>query len=70
MSEITTGILKRGRGGAVLMNAVQPAGGEVSVPARLLQEYALVEGASVTGPLAQGRSGRELTGVTAVSGRV
>ena len=32
-------------------------GGEVSVPARLLQEYALVEGASVTGPLAQGRSG-------------
>ena len=38
------------------------------MPARLLQEYALVEGASVTGPVAQGRSGRELAGVTAVCG--
>ena len=71
MTEITTGILKRGRGGAVLINAVQqparlPA--EVGVPARLLQEYALVEGASVTGPVAQGRSGRELAGVNAVCG--
>ena len=76
MTEIATGILKRGRGGAVLVNAVQPpvqapvqaAAGEVSVPARLLEEYALVEGASVTGPVVQGRSGRELAGVTAVCG--
>ena len=59
MSDIATGILKRGRGGAVLINAVQPAAGEVGVPARLLKEYALVEGASVTGPVVQGRSGRE-----------
>ena len=65
-AESTSGILKRGRGGAVLINAVQPAAGEVSVPARLLQEYALVEGASVTGPVVQGRSGRELAAVTAV----
>ena len=68
MTEIATGILKRGRGGAVLVNAVQPAAGEVSVPARLLAEYVLVEGASVTGPIVQGRSGRELAGVTAVCG--
>jgi len=68
MTEIANGILKRGRAGAVLVNAVQPAAGDVSVPARLLQEYALVEGASVTGPVAQGRSGRELAGVTAVCG--
>ena len=68
MTEIANGILKRGRGGAVLVNAVQPAAGEVSVPGRLLKEYALVEGASVTGPVVQGRSGRELAGVTAVCG--
>ena len=68
MIEIANGILKRGRGGAVLINAVQPAAGEISVPARLLGEYALVEGASVTGPVVQGRSGRELAGVTEVCG--
>jgi transcription termination factor Rho len=68
MTEIANGILKRSRGGAVLVNAVQAAVAEVSVPAGILQEYALVEGASVTGPVVQGRSGRELAGVTAVCG--
>ena len=68
MTEIANGILKRSRAGAVLVNAVQPAAGEVSVPGRLLEEYALVEGASVTGPVVQGRSGRELAGVTAICG--
>ena len=38
------------------------------MPPRLIEEFALVEGASVTGPVAQGRSGRELAGVTAVCG--
>jgi transcription termination factor Rho len=68
MADIATGILKRGRGGAVLINAVQPAGGDVGVPARLVAEHALIEGASVTGPITTGRSGRELAEVTTVCG--
>jgi len=68
MADIATGILKRGRSGAVLINAVQPAGGNVSVPARLLAEHALIEGATVTGPTTPGRWGRELAGVTTVCG--
>jgi len=68
MSEIANGILSRGRGGVRLVNAVQPAAGDVLVPATLVQEHALVEGASVAGPVKQGRAGRELAGVTAVCG--
>lgn len=68
MSEIANGILSRGRGGVRLVNAVQPAAGDVLVPAALVQEHALVEGASVAGPVKQGRAGRELAGVTAVCG--
>ncbi len=68
MADIAAGILKRGRGGAVLINAVQPAGGDVGVPARLLAEHALIEGASVSGPATPGRLGRELAGVTTVCG--
>jgi transcription termination factor Rho len=38
------------------------------VPAQLVQDYALVEGASVSGPVVLGRQGRELAGVEAVCG--
>jgi transcription termination factor Rho len=68
MSDIASGILSRGRGGVRLVNAVQPAAGDVLVPAALVQEHTLVEGASVTGPVKQGRAGRELAAVTAVCG--
>lgn len=68
MHEQVTGILKRGRGRAVLVNAVQPAAGEVSVPANLIGVYALVEGATVAGPAQAGRQGRELVGVETVCG--
>ncbi len=68
MIEHAAGILKRMRGGAVLMNAVQPTAGEVFVPARLAQAYALVEGATVTGPALEKRQGLELTDVTTVCG--
>lgn len=68
MPELASGILKRGRGNAVLLNPVQPAAGEVSVPLHLVSAYALVEGATVTGPVQAGRQGRELTEVTAVCG--
>jgi len=61
MGESASGILRRDRDGARLFNAVQPAAGEVLVPARLVQEYALVEGASVSGP----GSGHSATAATA-----
>lgn len=68
MPEIASGIIKRDRQGAVLFNAVQPAAGEVMVPARLMQAYALAPGATVTGPAQEGRQGRELIDVETVCG--
>lgn len=66
MPEQATGILKRDRGGAVLINAVQPAAGDVLVPARLVQAYALVQGATVAGPAQEGPRGRELAEVETI----
>jgi transcription termination factor Rho len=67
--ESASGILRRERGGGgVLINVVQPAAGEVTVPARLIGEHALVEGATVSGPMQAGPRGRELAGVDAVCG--
>jgi transcription termination factor Rho len=63
-----TGILKRGRGGAVLINAVQLVADDILVPARLIEEYGLVEGATVSGPVAETRNGRELAGVSTICG--
>lgn len=68
MAEYATGILKRSGGGALLVNAVAPAQGAVRVPARLVQQFALVEGATVGGPVRQGRQGRELATVETVCG--
>ena len=68
MLEQATGILKRRRDGAVLVDAAQPATEEVTVPARLAQTYGLVEGATVTGPAQGGRHGPELADVTTVCG--
>lgn len=68
MSDIGSGILSGGRGGMRLVNAVQPAAGDISVSAQLIQEHGLVEGATVTGPVQQGRAGRELMEVASVCG--
>ncbi len=68
MAENAAGILKRGKGGLVLINPVQPAGGEIRVNPRLVREHGLVEGAGVTGPVKQGPHGRELTGVETIGG--
>ena len=68
MAEPASGILRRGRDGWVLVNAVQPASGNVSVSPKLAQRFALVEGASVTGTVRAGRQGRELADVSAVCG--
>ncbi len=55
-----------------LVNVVQPSAGNVAVPARLVQAHGLVEGASVAGPVQEGRQGggtaRELTGVESICG--
>ncbi len=64
----TAGILKRKRGGAVLVNPAQPALGEVRVNPHLMQEYALVEGAFIAGPIKPGPHGRELVKVETICG--
>ncbi len=53
----------------MLVNAVKPAGGEIFVPQRLMQEYGLVEGATVSGLVRQGQKGRELSRVESICGR-
>jgi transcription termination factor Rho len=68
MAEQATGILKRSGRDAVLINVVTPAQGTVSVPARMVQQFALVEGATVCGPVRAGRQGRELSDVETVCG--
>lgn len=68
MAERATGIIRKNRGHAVLVNAVQPIKGEVTVPPRLMQEYALVEGATLTGPVKTGSRGRELAAIDTICG--
>ncbi len=68
MPDTVTGILKRTEKGATaLFNPAQPSD-EVAVPAGLVRESQLVVGATVTGPVRQGRQGPELAGVESVCG--
>ncbi len=67
-TEGTSGILKKGRGGLVLVNLVQPSTRDVFVPRELIREYALVEGASVSGQAAQGPQGPVLVQVDSICG--
>src|SRR5512139_2132190 len=67
-AELASGILRRERDGWALFNAVQPAAGRCSVSPKLVQAFALVEGASITGPVREGRQGRELADVASVCG--
>ena len=72
MTENARGILKlTSRGAGLLLDperAFRPAGDDVRVPARLVREYGLVEGANVTGPVQAGKRGPELAAVAAISG--
>jgi transcription termination factor Rho len=68
MAEQVSGIVQRGRSGTILVNAIQPAQGEVAVPSRLREAYALVEGATVVGPVRDDRGARELAGVETICG--
>jgi transcription termination factor Rho len=69
MAETCSGVLKLSRQGAgVLRDLMRPASGEVVVPARLIREFKLVEGATVTGPMRKGKQGAELASVETVCG--
>jgi transcription termination factor Rho len=73
-TSVRTGILKATRGGAGFL--YDPAGvspleleaGEVLVGPDLVRQYHLVEGATVSGPVRQGKQGWELTAVRSVCG--
>jgi len=67
-AEQIEGILQRAKGGAgVLLNIANPASG-VWVPAKLVQTHGLVEGATVAGPVREGKQGPQLASVTSVCG--
>jgi transcription termination factor Rho len=62
------GILKRARKGtATLFDPAQPSS-EISVPARLVRQYGLAEGATVTGPVREDKRPSELTDVELICG--
>jgi transcription termination factor Rho len=70
MPETFSGILKLTRQGAgVLRDLTRSSSNVVTVPARFVREYKLVEGATVTGPARQGKQGLELIAVESVCGQ-
>jgi transcription termination factor Rho len=68
MVDLATGILKRTKGGAGALLDLAGASAEIPVPAQLIRDCRLVEGATVSGPLRSGRHGPELAGVELVCG--
>jgi transcription termination factor Rho len=68
MADTTKGLLKpKGKGAGELVDPARPWD-TVFVPAQLVREHRLVEGACVTGPVRQGKRGLELLGVESVCG--
>jgi transcription termination factor Rho len=67
-----TGILKLTKGGAGVLRdperSLLPAPNDVVVPAPLVREYSLVEGATVSGPVRPALRRMELAGVDAICG--
>jgi transcription termination factor Rho len=72
MIEIARGVLKLvPRGGGELRDparSFRPGPQVVRVPARLVREHALPEGAELEGPVTAGRGGQELSAVTSICG--
>jgi len=72
MAEITHGILQSTKKGAgVLRDLARPFGPgarQILVPAQLMREHHLVDGAIVTGPTRSGKRGAELAAVESVCG--
>ena len=70
MSEPLSGILKcLPRGGGVLRDparSLQPSPADAKVPQKLIQQFGLVEGAAVVGPVRGAGNNRELTGVESI----
>ncbi len=68
MPESAAGILQRRKqGGGTLFDLERPASGVV-VPARLVREHRLPQGATVAGPVRRGKRGPELAAVESVCG--
>jgi len=67
-----TGILQMtGRSGGVLRDptvSLQPMPDDVSVPAKMIQQYGIAEGATVIGTVQRGRQGNELATVITICG--
>ncbi len=69
MPETCSGVLKLARQGTgVLRDLMRPASGEVLVPTRLIREFKLVEGATITGSMRKGKQGAELASVETICG--
>ena len=72
MSDTASGVLKCTAKGAGFLRdparSFRPGPSDVFVPAELVREYGLVDGAAVAGPTRRGRRGPELSGVEAVCG--
>jgi transcription termination factor Rho len=67
-SATTQGILKRKRKAAgILLDPARP-GDEIWVPAKLVQDYRLVEGSTVAGPVREGKHGLQLASITSICG--
>jgi len=68
MPNITGGILKRTRKGRHVLHDPAWPSGDTLVPAQLVKEYGLVDGATVVGPVRHGRRGPELEAVESICG--
>ncbi|HZE14262.1 MAG TPA: transcription termination factor Rho, partial [Mycobacterium sp.] len=68
MPDTATGILQRTRGGAATLYDPERPSSKVLVPASLVRQYQLPEGATVRGPVRDGSRGPELTNIETVCG--
>jgi transcription termination factor Rho len=68
MTDTGNGILKLTKNGAGILHNPAEATDSVYVPAKLIREYSLPEGATISGPVRSGTKGPQLTMVEAVCG--
>jgi transcription termination factor Rho len=66
MPDTTTGMLQRTKGGAGTLYDPERQSGAVLVPASLVRQYKLPAGATITGPVHNGKQGPELTAVDTI----
>ena len=68
MTNTGSGILKLIKNGAGILHDPAKMTDSVFVPAKLIRDYSLPQGATVTGPVRRGKKGPQLTTVEAVCG--